>query len=179
LISSQHSWAGCVKARQQRSPSNSDPPPMREGRRRGDGRVRRRAVGCSISSSRCFATPVCTKTTSFPQAYLNSAIPVAGVAPDRYLPLRNRPNDVGSRRELSSRRLTTSTSRHELLSQHRHRESNAHRDANALRVGDHLLERLGAGKSASLAAQPGTGLGRRMCHCLSQGRLAYLCVVVT
>jgi hypothetical protein len=34
--------------------------------------------------------------------------------------------------------------------------------ANALRAGDHLLERLGARKSAS-AAQPGTGPGGRMC----------------
>jgi hypothetical protein len=47
--------------------------------------------------------------------------------------------------------------------------------ANALRVGDHVLERLGPGKSASLAAQPGTGLGRRMCSLPEPGKARLFC----
>ena len=66
-------------------------------------------------------------------------------APERHDPLRPRPADLGARRELQgARRRQPLRRRRQLLPVERRGESRAHIMANALRVGDHLLERLGA-----------------------------------
>ena len=75
--------------------------------------------------------------------------------PVRHAPLRRRPGDVRARRQLQGARARQPLRRrHELLPLVGAVNPALTAMANALRVGDHLLERLGAGRAASAQQRP-------------------------
>jgi hypothetical protein len=74
--------------------------------------------------------------------------------PGRHLPVRGRPRDIRPERGLPRARARQPVRRrHQLRSQHRRRNPPLTAMANALRVGHHLLERMGARSAADPASE--------------------------
>ena len=141
-----------------RGPAAAGEPRHAARGRRRSGSATRRATrspssGCCTSSSRCWASSACTSDHLIPRhAYLKNDIPVAGCAHQAgTCRFGDRPRDVGAR--------TRDCRAHEVDNLYVVDTSffpsigavnpALTAMANALRVGDHLLERLGARRAAT------------------------------
>ena len=109
--------------------------------------TRSRRSSCTTSSSRCSATWACTPTTCCRARPTSRTTSRSPASPTRSgtVAVRDGPGHVGPRRQLQGARARQPVRRrHELLPEHRGGEPGPDGDGQRLRVGDHLLERLGA-----------------------------------